>query len=67
MLPIKVGSPSHRAINFEEEANEEGLRTNMELIDEVRDQVVERMENTRRKQERTSVRSLESKTSKLET
>ncbi|XP_074377810.1 uncharacterized protein LOC141719337 [Apium graveolens] len=44
MLPIEVGSPSHRAINFDEIENEEGLRTNIELIDEVRDQAVERME-----------------------
>ncbi|XP_074355737.1 uncharacterized protein LOC141695388 [Apium graveolens] len=49
MLPIEVGSPSHRAINFEEEENEEGLRTNMELIDEVRDQAVERMEEYKEK------------------
>ncbi|XP_074342246.1 uncharacterized protein LOC141679726 [Apium graveolens] len=49
MLPIEVGSPSHRAINFEEEANEEVIRTNMELIDEVRDQAVERMEKYKEK------------------
>ena len=44
MLPIEVGSPSYRAITFEEVANEEGIRTNLELIDEVRDQAVQRME-----------------------
>ncbi|XP_074327827.1 uncharacterized protein LOC141665744 [Apium graveolens] len=49
MLPIEVGSPSHRAINFDEIANEEGLRTNIELIDEVRDQVVARMEKYKEK------------------
>ncbi|XP_074355152.1 uncharacterized protein LOC141693863 [Apium graveolens] len=49
VLPIEVGSPSHRAINFEEEANEEGLRTNMELIDEVRDQAIERMKKYKEK------------------
>ncbi|XP_074346833.1 uncharacterized protein LOC141685638 [Apium graveolens] len=49
MLPIEVGSPSHKTINFEEEANEKGLRTNMELIDEVRDQAVERMEKYKEK------------------
>ncbi|XP_074374866.1 uncharacterized protein LOC141716103 [Apium graveolens] len=48
MLLIQVGSPSHRAINFEEEANEE-LKTNMELIDEVRDQAVEMMEKYKEK------------------
>ncbi|XP_074371927.1 uncharacterized protein LOC141712758 [Apium graveolens] len=50
MLPIEVGSPSHRAINFDEEANEEGLKTNMELIDEVQDQAVEK---TKRYKEKT--------------
>ncbi|XP_074342739.1 uncharacterized protein LOC141680403 [Apium graveolens] len=40
MLPIEVGSSSHRAIKFDEIANEEGLKTNMELIDEVRDQAI---------------------------
>ncbi|XP_074336655.1 uncharacterized protein LOC141673818 [Apium graveolens] len=49
MLPIEVGSPSHRAINFDEAANEEGLKTNIELIDEVRDQAVERMEKYKEK------------------
>ncbi|XP_074327528.1 uncharacterized protein LOC141665444 [Apium graveolens] len=44
MLPIEVGSPSHREINFDEIANEEGLRTNIELIDEVQDQAVTKME-----------------------
>ncbi|XP_074374204.1 uncharacterized protein LOC141714590 [Apium graveolens] len=44
MIPIKVGSPSHRAINFDEISNEEGLGTNMELIDEVWDQAVEKMD-----------------------
>ncbi|XP_074336913.1 uncharacterized protein LOC141674088 [Apium graveolens] len=43
MLPIKAGSPSHRPINFDEIANEEMLRTNMEIIDEVRDQAIARM------------------------
>ncbi|XP_074364808.1 uncharacterized protein LOC141705815 [Apium graveolens] len=49
MLPIEVGSPSYRAINFDEIANEEGLRTNIKLIDEVRDQAVARMENYEKK------------------
>ncbi|XP_074377983.1 uncharacterized protein LOC141719499 [Apium graveolens] len=49
MLPIEVGSPSHRAIIFDEIANEEGLRTNIELIDEVRDQAVARMEKYKEK------------------
>ncbi|XP_074361105.1 uncharacterized protein LOC141701322 [Apium graveolens] len=49
MLPIEVRSPSHRAINFDEPANEEGLRINIELIDEVRDQAVARMEKYKEK------------------
>ncbi|XP_074346181.1 uncharacterized protein LOC141684949 [Apium graveolens] len=49
MLSIKVGSPSHRAINFDKIANDEGLRTNIELIDEVRDQAMARMEKYKEK------------------
>ncbi|XP_074356001.1 uncharacterized protein LOC141695670 [Apium graveolens] len=49
MLPIEVGSPSHRAINFDKVANEEGLRTNIELIDEVRDQSLAKMERYKEK------------------
>ncbi|XP_074351478.1 uncharacterized protein LOC141690590 [Apium graveolens] len=49
MLPIEVGSPSHRAINFDEVANEEGLSTNLELIEEVQDQAVARMEKYKEK------------------
>ncbi|XP_074362421.1 uncharacterized protein LOC141702693 [Apium graveolens] len=49
MLPIEVRSPSHRAINFDEISNEEGLRTNMELIDELWDQAVVRMEKYKEK------------------
>ncbi|XP_074348391.1 uncharacterized protein LOC141687122 [Apium graveolens] len=32
MLPIEVGSPSHRVINFEEIANEEGFGTTWSLL-----------------------------------
>ncbi|XP_074323386.1 uncharacterized protein LOC141660309 [Apium graveolens] len=49
MLPIEVGAPSYKAINFDEIDNEERLRINIELIDEVRDQVVERMEKYKEK------------------
>ncbi|XP_017239647.2 uncharacterized protein LOC108212431 [Daucus carota subsp. sativus] len=49
MLPIEVGSPSHRVINFDEIANEEGLRTNLDLIDEIRDQAIQRMEKYKEK------------------
>nr|XP_017239743.1 PREDICTED: uncharacterized protein K02A2.6-like [Daucus carota subsp. sativus] len=49
MLPIEVGSPSHRVINFDEIANEEGLRVNLDLVDEVRDQAIARMEKYKEK------------------
>ncbi|XP_074323556.1 uncharacterized protein LOC141690856 [Apium graveolens] len=49
MLLIEVVSPSHRAINFDEVANEEGLRTNMEIIDEVQDQAIAKMERYKEK------------------
>lgn len=49
MLPIEVGSPLHRVINFEEVANEDGLRVNLDLVDEVRDQAVTRMEKYKEK------------------
>ncbi|XP_074351323.1 uncharacterized protein LOC141690417 [Apium graveolens] len=49
MLHIEAGSPSHRAINFDEVANKKGLRTNMELINEVRDQAVEKTERYKEK------------------
>ncbi|XP_074336996.1 uncharacterized protein LOC141674174 [Apium graveolens] len=49
MLSIEVGSPSHRVINFDEAANEEGLKTNIELIDEVWDQAVAKMERYKEK------------------
>ena len=49
MLPIEVGSPSNRVITFKEESNEEGIRTNLELVEEVRDQAVQRMEKYKEK------------------
>ncbi|XP_074336785.1 uncharacterized protein LOC141673957 [Apium graveolens] len=48
-LPIETGSPSHRVVNFDEVSNIEGLRTNLELLDEVRDQAVEKMERYKEK------------------
>ena len=44
LLPVEVGSPSFRVINYDEEANTEGLQTNLELVDEVRSDAVERMD-----------------------
>ncbi|XP_074352025.1 uncharacterized protein LOC141691185 [Apium graveolens] len=43
-IPIETGSPSHGVINFDEISNIEGLKTNLELLDEVRDKAVKRME-----------------------
>ncbi|XP_074351401.1 uncharacterized protein LOC141690508 [Apium graveolens] len=40
-LPVEMGSPSHKIANFDEVSNIEGLKTNLELLDEVRDRVVE--------------------------
>ena len=45
MLPIEVGSSSYRAITFEEE----GIQTTLELIYEVRDHAVQRMEKYKEK------------------
>ncbi|XP_074352602.1 uncharacterized protein LOC141691742 [Apium graveolens] len=42
-LPVKTGSPSHRVANFDEVSNIEGLKTNPELLDEVRDRAVQKM------------------------
>ncbi|XP_074328374.1 uncharacterized protein LOC141666282 [Apium graveolens] len=33
-LTVETGSPSHRVANFDEVSNIEGLRTNLELLDE---------------------------------
>ncbi|XP_074355659.1 uncharacterized protein LOC141695298 [Apium graveolens] len=41
-IPIETGSPSHMVINFEEISNIEGLKTNLELLDEVRDRAVKK-------------------------
>ncbi|XP_074323623.1 uncharacterized protein LOC141660530 [Apium graveolens] len=48
-LPVETGSPFHRVINFDEVSNIEGLKTNLELLDEVRDRAVEKMENYKEK------------------
>ncbi|XP_074351707.1 uncharacterized protein LOC141690847 [Apium graveolens] len=48
-IPIKTGSPSHRVMNFDEISNIEGLKTNLELLDEVRDKAVKRMEGYKEK------------------
>ncbi|XP_074374261.1 uncharacterized protein LOC141714654 [Apium graveolens] len=67
MLPIEVGSPSYRAINFDEIANEERLRTNIKLIDEVQDQAIARMEKYKEKTKEHFSKKSGSRTFKLET
>ncbi|XP_074352736.1 uncharacterized protein LOC141691883 [Apium graveolens] len=48
-IPVETGSPSHRFINFDEISNIEGLKTKLELLDEVRDKAVKRMESYKEK------------------
>ncbi|XP_074356292.1 uncharacterized protein LOC141695992 [Apium graveolens] len=48
-LPVETGSPSHTVTNFDKVSNIEGLRTNLELLDEVRDRAVEKMESCKEK------------------
>ncbi|XP_074346655.1 uncharacterized protein LOC141685455 [Apium graveolens] len=48
-LPVETGSPSHKVINFDEVSNFEGLKTNPEPLDEVRDREVQRMEKYKEK------------------
>ncbi|XP_074323085.1 uncharacterized protein LOC141660028 [Apium graveolens] len=43
-IPVEIGSPSHRVVNFDEISNIEVLKTNLELLDEVRDRDVKNME-----------------------
>lgn len=47
--PVEVGSPTYRVLNFDEEANNEGLQTNRELIDEVRNEAVANMDSYKEK------------------
>ncbi|XP_074352792.1 uncharacterized protein LOC141691944 [Apium graveolens] len=48
-LTIETGSPSHRVVNFDEVSNIEGLKTNLELLDEVSDRAVGKMESYKEK------------------
>ncbi|XP_074360240.1 uncharacterized protein LOC141700343 [Apium graveolens] len=48
-IPIETGSPSHRVVNFDEISNIEGLRTNLELLDEIRDEAVRKMKGYKEK------------------
>ncbi|XP_074360521.1 uncharacterized protein LOC141700724 [Apium graveolens] len=48
-LRVETGLVSHRVINFDEVSNIEGLRTNLELLDEVRDRAIQKMESYKEK------------------
>ncbi|XP_074327877.1 uncharacterized protein LOC141665794 [Apium graveolens] len=48
-LSVETGSPFHRVVSFDEVLNIEGLRINLELLDEVRDRAVEEMESYKEK------------------
>ncbi|XP_074373855.1 uncharacterized protein LOC141714222 [Apium graveolens] len=48
-IPVETGSPSPKVVNFDEISNIEGLKTNLELLDEVRDKAVKRMESYKEK------------------
>lgn len=43
LLPVEVGSPSHRLIHYDETDNECGLKTNLVLLEETREAAVEKM------------------------
>ncbi|XP_074341999.1 uncharacterized protein LOC141679396 [Apium graveolens] len=48
-LLVETGSPSHKVVNFDEVSNIEALKTNLELLDEVRDRAVANMESYKEK------------------
>ncbi|XP_074355947.1 uncharacterized protein LOC141695612 [Apium graveolens] len=48
-IPIEIGSPSHRVVNFDEISNIEGFKTNLELLDEIREEAVRKMEGYKEK------------------
>ncbi|XP_074324314.1 uncharacterized protein LOC141661227 [Apium graveolens] len=48
-IPIETWSPSHRVTNFDEVSNIESLKTNLELLDKVRDRDVDQMESFKEK------------------
>lgn len=37
-MPVEIGSPSFRVINYNEQTNTKGLGTNLDMLDEARDQ-----------------------------
>ncbi|KAL0439056.1 UNVERIFIED_CONTAM: hypothetical protein Slati_2388600 [Sesamum latifolium] len=44
IIPAELGIPSHRVMNFSEECNENFLRENLDLIEELREKVFLRMQ-----------------------
>ncbi|XP_074374489.1 uncharacterized protein LOC141714892 [Apium graveolens] len=63
-LLVETGSPSHRVVNFDEVSNIEGLKTNMELFDELRDWAWKRWKATRKK--RSSILQKKPKSGNME-
>ncbi|KAK3034436.1 hypothetical protein RJ639_034673 [Escallonia herrerae] len=49
LLPVKVGLPTVRVLQFSEAENEENLRGNLELLDDVRAQALDRMISTKQR------------------
>ena len=43
LAPVEIGSPSFRMINFDENNNDDGLKTNIDLLGDVRDEAVKKM------------------------
>lgn len=64
LAPVKIDTPSFRAENFEEGGKTQGLRTNFDLLDEVREDAVDRMITYKEKMKdffskRTRIRNFE--------
>ena len=49
LIPVEIGMPGFRVHNFNEETNEEGLKANLDLVEEVRDQVYFKMQVDKRR------------------
>ncbi|KAK3024810.1 hypothetical protein RJ639_044120 [Escallonia herrerae] len=49
LLPVKVGLPTVRVLQFSEAENEENLRGNLDLLDDVRAQALDRMISTKQR------------------
>ena len=49
LIPVEIGMPGFRVHNFNEETNEEGLKVNLDLVEEVRDQAYFKMQVDKRR------------------